>query len=266
MRDSGALYFSDVPSNTEYCWTEVGVEVSRRPSEFANGHTTDGSGRLITCEHRTRSVTRREHDGTRTTIASHFDGRRLNSPNDVVCHSDGSLWFTDPDYGIRSPDQGGVAAREQDGCFVFRVSPDGETVSLVADDFEMPNGLAFSPDESVLYVADSAYTEDATAPRHVRALGLGPEASVTSSRVLFTIDHGWPDGLRVDREGRIWCAAGDGVRCYSPEGALLGTVVLPEAAANLCFAEVGGRPVLIATATSSVYSVPLKDDLSVARA
>ena len=262
VRATGTLYFSDVPSNTVYRWTKHGVEIARRPSEFANGHTLDASGRLIACEQRTRSVTRDEPDGTRTTLASHYDGRRLNSPNDVVTHSDGSVWFTDPDYGIRSTDQGGVAPREQGGCFVFRVSPDRTAVSLVADDFDMPNGLAFSPDESILYVADSAFTEDPAAARHVRALELRSDASVASSRVLFTIDAGWPDGLRVDRVGRIWCAAGDGVRCYSPDGVLLGVVRLPQAAANLCFAEIGGGPVLVATATTSVYSVPLADDLS----
>lgn len=255
---NGALYFSDVPENVLYRWTRAGVEIARSPSEYSNGNTMDAHGALITCEHRTRSVTRTDRLGARTTLVDRFDGARLNSPNDVIVASDGSVWFTDPDYGIRSESQGGVAPRELDGCYVFRFSPEDGSLVIAADDLVMPNGLAFSPDESVLYVADSAYTEDPDAPRHVRAYDVGASGALTGSRVFVEIDEGWPDGLRVDAGGRLWVAAGDGARCYSPIGRHLGTILLPEIAANLCFMDVDGEPALAITASSSVYRVALR--------
>ena len=253
---TGDLYFSDVPNDVLYRRSGGGVAVFRRPSEFSNGNTIDEAGALITCEHRARRLTRTDASGRRTVLVDRYRGLRLNSPNDVVVHSDGSIWFTDPDYGIRSEDQGGIAPRELDGCYVFRFSPADRSLTIVADDLTMPNGLAFSPDEKVLYIADSAYTDDPHGVRHVRAYDVDGDV-LSGSRTHVEIDEGWPDGIRVDADGRLWCAAGDGVRCYDASGCHLGTLLSPEPAANLCFASIDEAPVLVITASSAVYAVPL---------
>lgn len=255
---SGALYFSDVPSNVLYRRSADGaVSEFRAPSDHSNGNTVGPDGRLLSCEQATRRIVRTEPDGGRTVLVDRYRGSRINSPNDLVVASDGAVWFTDPDYGIRSEDQGGVAPRELDGCYVFRLGSDGR-LDVMADDLVMPNGLAFSPDGRRLYVADSAYTVDPAAPRHVRVYDVAADGALSGSRVLVEVDEGWPDGLRVDEAGRLWCAAGDGVRCYTAEGRQLGTIRTPEIAANLCFAVIDGAEVVVVTASSRVWAVPLR--------
>ena len=252
------LVWSDIPNDRVMRWddTDASVSVFRQPAQNSNGHTVDLEGRLVSCEHRSRSVTRTEHDGARTVLASHFDGKRLNSPNDVVVRSDGSVWFTDPTYGIDSDYEGDVAASEIGAQRVYRVDPGSGAIGVAASDFVQPNGLAFSPDESLLYVVDSGLTHRADGPHHVRRFRVGADGSLAGGEVLATCPAGLYDGLRVDLHGNLWLSAGDGVHCHAADGALLGKVLVPETVANLCF---GGakRNRLFICATTSLYAIYL---------
>lgn len=256
--DLNCLLFSDIPNQRILRWAPGaldgnGASVFRQPSGFANGHTRDRQGRLLSCEHGKRRVTRTETDGTITVIADSYQGRQLNSPNDVVVHSDGSIWFSDPTYGILSDYEGYKATPEQDARRVYRVTPETGDITAVAEDFLQPNGLAFSPDERVLYVADSGASHAPDAPRIIRAYDVAG-GRLANSRVFCEIDSGIPDGFRVDTDGNLWTSAGDGVHCFAPNGTLLGRILVPEVVSNLTF---GGprRNRLFISATTSLYAV-----------
>jgi len=254
------LIWSDLPNDRllRYDDTDGSVSVFRQPSGFANGNTVDLQGRLLTCEHLNRRVTRTEHDGSITVLASHFEGRRLNSPNDVVVKSDGSIWFTDPNYGIIADYEGARAAQEQSGCHVYRIDPATLQVTCVADDFDHPNGLAFSRDERQLLVVDSGYTESAQGPRHIRCFDLDDSGTrLLRSRVFAECSDGIFDGFRIDQQGRVWASTAVGVNCYAPDGRLIGRVRVPEMVANVCF---GGaqRNRLFICGTTSLYAIYLK--------
>ena len=258
--DLNCLLFSDIPNQRILRWSPDaldggGVSVFRAPSNFANGHTRDRQGRLVSCEHGTRRVTRTEPDGAITVIADRYQGKRLNSPNDAVVHSDGSIWFTDPTYGIMSDYEGYRADPEQGARHVFRCDPATGAIETMVDDFAQPNGLAFSPDETRLYVADSAASHDSSVPRHIRVFDV-VGARLRNGRAFAEIDQGIPDGIRVDSAGNLWSSAGDGVHCFAPDGTRLGKVLVPETVSNLCF---GGprRNRLFITATTSLYAVYL---------
>lgn len=261
--DMNCLLFSDIPNQRILRWSPdplgsdgMGqVSVFRAPSNFANGHTRDRQGRLVSCEHGTRRVTRTEVDGSITVIADSFNGKRLNAPNDVVVKSDGSIWFTDPTYGIMSDYEGYRAEPEQSARNVFRVDSVTGTITSVCDDFRQPNGLVFSPDETRLYIADSAASHDATAPRHIRVFDVQGDR-LTGGNAFAEIDVGIPDGIRVDDQGRLWSSAGDGVHCFDTDGTRIGKVLIPETVANLCF---GGprRNRMFICATTSLYAVHL---------
>jgi gluconolactonase len=230
--DLQCLIWSDIPNNRMMRWTGDGhVSVFRSPSNHSNGNTRDREGRLVTCEHSARRVTRTETDGRVTVIADRYDGKRLNSPNDVVVKSDGSVWFTDPDYGLRMNTVG--QSVEQAGDFVFRVGTDGK-MTVVADDFVKPNGLTFSPDEKTLYIADSAVTDGPDLPSHIRAFAVRDDGTLAGGDV-FATTVGIPDGLRVDTAGRVWTSAGPGVNCYAPGGTLIGRIEFPQDVTNLTF-------------------------------
>jgi gluconolactonase len=251
------LLWSDIPNNRILRWDETdgSVSVFRQPSHNANGNTVDRQGRLVTCEHLTRRVTRTEHDGSITVIADRVNGKRFNSPNDVVVKSDGSVWFTDPSYGIMIDYEGARAESEIGACHVYRVDADG-TVAVVASDYVKPNGLAFSPDERFLYVADTGASHRKDGPRHIRRHRVEADGTLTEGQVFAECTAGLFDGFRLDRDGRIWTSARDGVHCYAPDGRLLGKVLIPEFVANLCF---GGAKLdrLFICGTTSLYSVYL---------
>ena len=246
------LVFSDIPNDRMLRYDEVtgAVGVFRAPAAYANGQTVDRQGRLISCEQGTRQVTRTEHDGSITVLAGHYDGKRLNSPNDVVERSDGSIWFTDPSYGIDSDYEGHKAPSEIGACHVYRVAPGTGEVRIAADGFLRPNGLAFSADERQLYIVD-------TRKKHIRRFGVASDGILSGGEVFATCDAGTFDGIRLDDAGRVWAAAHDGVHCFHPDGTLLGKLHLPEIVSNLTF---GGpkRNDLFITATSSLYSLRLK--------
>lgn len=251
------LLWSDIPNNRIMRWDETDgyVSVFRQPSNNSNGHTVDRQGRLISCEHLTRRVTRTEYDGSISVIADRYDGKRLNSPNDVVVKSDGSIWFTDPSYGILMDYEGDRAESEIGSCHVYRVDPSGE-VRIAADDYDKPNGLAFSPNENLLYVADTGATHDKNGPKHIRKHQVAANGSLSGGEVFAECTDGLFDGFRVDLSGRIWTSAEDGVHCYAPDGRLIGKVLIPEIVANVCF---GGAKLnrLFICGTTSLYSVYL---------
>jgi gluconolactonase len=252
------LVWSDVPNDRmmRYDETSSAVSVFRAPSGYSNGNTVDRQGRLVTCEHGFRRVTRTEHDGSITVVASHHDGKRFNSPNDVVVKSDGSIWFTDPAYGIDTDYEGHKAESEIGGCHVYRVDPQSGAVTQVADDFVRPNGIAFSPDEKRLYVADTGATHMPDGPRHIRVFDVSEDGRLAGGSVFATCTSGLFDGFRLDDAGRIWTSAGDGVHCYDPDGTLIGKILVPENVANVVF---GGpkRNRLYICATTSLYAVML---------
>ena len=255
FNDGGFLLWSDIPNNRMLRWVpDLGTGLFRAPANFTNGHTRDRQGRLVSCEHGPRRVTRTEADGSLTVIADKYGGKRLNSPNDVVVKSDGSIWFTDPSYGILSDYEGYKAEMEQAGCFVYRVDPHSGELRIVADDFVKPNGLAFAPDEKTLYVADSGFSHDPHAPHHIRAFDVSEDGTLSKGKVFFDVSPGSPDGLRLDVEGNVWTSCKDGVICIDPMGHALGKIRLPQTVSNLTF---GGprRNRLFITATKSLYAI-----------
>lgn len=255
--DGRYLLWSDIPNNRIMKWEdETGaVSVFRRPSDYANGNTRDRQGRLVTCEHGTRRVTRTEYDGAVTVLAGAFRGNRLNSPNDVVVKSDGSIWFTDPPFGILG-DYEGFKAEPECGQNLYRLDPETGDLQTVASDLLGPNGLCFSPDESKLYLVQSR----ATPNRNILVFDVVGGSAPENGRVFVDAGPGTPDGIRCDVDGNLWCGWGmgsdelDGVMVFNPEGGLIGRIRLPERCANLCF---GGarRNRLFMAASQSVYAV-----------
>jgi gluconolactonase len=256
--DGRYLLWSDIPNNRILRWDEESgaVTVFRQPANNANGNTRDRQGRLLTCEHLTRRVTRTEYDGSITVIADRFDGKPLNSPNDLVCKSDGSIWFTDPPFGVLGYYEGEIAKPELP-TNVYRWDPQTKQLAVVTGDVNRPNGLAFSPDESVLYVIEAG-----VAPRVIRAFDVVQGGKqLGNSRSFVTAEaNGTPDGMRADIDGNLWCGWGmgaeglDGVAVFNPAGKLIGRIDLPERCANLCF---GGRHRnrLLMCSSTSIYSL-----------
>ncbi len=254
--DGRCLLFSDIPNNRIMRWDEETgtVSVFRKPSGYANGHTRDLQGRLVSCEHKTRSVTRTEHDGSITVIMNEYLGKHLNAPNDVVVKSDGSIWFSDPGYGILFDYEGGRADFEL-ATAVYRIDPKSSTGAVVIEDMDRPNGLCFSPDESLLYVSDSGH------PKNIRVYDVAANgSSLENGREFTDMNPGTADGMRMDESGNLWTSAGwggadfNGVRCYDPSGTLLGKIQIPEPVSNVCFGGLRKNRLFI-TAGRSLYSV-----------
>jgi gluconolactonase len=252
--DGNFLVWSDIPNDRMMRWVDgLGVNVFRLPANHTNGHTRDRQGRLVSCEHGGRRVSQTELDGTITVLADRYQGKRLNSPNDVVVRSDGSVWFTDPTYGIDSDYEGHKAESEIGASYVYRLDPTSGELQVVADDFSKPNGLAFSLDEQILYVSDTGRTHGPDGPQHIRAFDVAG-ARLRNGRVFAVSTWGLFDGFRLDGEGNLWTSAGEGVNCYTADGELLGRIRIPETVSNCTF---GGpkRNRLFMTATSSLYAV-----------
>jgi len=259
--DARCLIWSDIPNNRMLRWNEESQEVSvyRSPSHHSNGNTRDRQGRLVTCEHTGRRVTRTEHDGSITVLMDSFEGKRLSSPNDVVVHSDGSVWFTDPGYGIMLNYEGKVAEAELP-TRVYRLDPDTREATIVADDFLRPNGLCFSPDEDLLYIVDTGRSHDPDGPSHIRVFDVTADNRLENGRVFVDMNPGMADGIRCDEDGNLWAAAGwagpgfDGAHCYAPDGTRIGQINLPEICANLCFGGAGKNRLFMA-GSQSLYAV-----------
>ena len=244
--EGGFLVFSDIPANELKKWTSSGgLTVFRQPSNNTNGNTTDAQGRLVSAEHSGRRISVTEADGTVKTVVDKHDGKKFNSPNDVVVKSDGTYWFTDPPYGLPKGE-----AKEQEGNFVYRFDPKSGKTSVVSRDQDMPNGLAFSPDEKKLYIADSGK------PHDIRVYDVQADGTLANGKVFCTIDKGGPDGIRTDVDGRVWSSAGDGVHVFDQKGALIGKILCPESPANLCFGGADGKTLFI-TARTGLYRAPV---------
>jgi gluconolactonase len=258
-----SLLFSDIPNKRIVRWRRLpeGPELTSYATGMSNGLTLDRQGQVLAAEHDGRRVSRVADDGRRTVLAERFEGKRLNSPNDIVVRSDGSIYFTDPPYAVQPSTPGmprpadwwskPIPGKEQPCNGVYRVAPNG-TLHLLVDDFALPNGLAFSPDESVLYIDDSAH-------RHIRAFDVRPDGTLTNSRILLDMasdDPGVPDGLKIDLQGNVFCTGPGGVWVCRPNGEWLGRIVLPELPANLAWGEDGS--ILFLTARTSVYRLPTK--------
>ena len=246
------LLFSDIPANQMKKWTaEEGITNFRVPSGKSNGLTYDKQGRLVTCEHANRRVSRTAADGTVETIASHYEGKRLNSPNDVIVKSDGSIYFSDPPYGLTA-DYGVEGEQDLDFQGVYRLSPDGQTVTLLVDDFDRPNGLCFSPDESILYIND-------TERMHVRVFDVQADGTIANGRIFAEEegDDGVPDGMKIDTHGNVYLTGPGGIWIFDTSGEHLGVIQTPERAANLGW---GGDDwsTLFITASTSLYSIQCK--------
>jgi gluconolactonase len=243
-KEGGYLVFSDIPANELKRWTPTGgVALLRYPSRNANGNTVDSKGRLVTAEHSGRRISFTTKKDNVKALVNDYNGKKFNSPNDVVVKGDGTIWFTDPDYGLPKGE-----SKELEGNFVFRCDDKGKSLEVVANDFDKPNGLCFSPDERRLYIADSGK------PHHIRVFDVREDGTLANGKVFCVIDPGGPDGIRCDRDGRIWSSAGNGVQVFSPAGELLVRINLPEAAANLCFGGDDGTTLFV-TARTSLYAV-----------
>jgi len=239
----GMLVFSDIPANQLKKWDrQGGLGVFREPSNNINGNTLDGEGRLVSAEHGGRRVSRTDKDGSVKSLVDSFEGKKLSSPNDVVVKGDGTIWFTDPDYGLAG------RPKETAGNYVYRFEPKSGTLSAVVKDFDKPNGLCFSPDEKKLYVADSGK------PRHIRVFPVNGDGTVGAGAVFAAIDKGGPDGIRCDEGGRVWSSSGDGAQVFGEDGKLIVRILLPESAANLAFGGAQGKTLFL-TARKSLYAV-----------
>ena len=239
IADFDCLLFSDLPNDRIMRWTESGgISVFRQPSGFANGHTRDRQGRLIGCSHRHRCITRTELDGSITVLADRYQGKRLNSPNDVIVKSDGTIWFSDPPYGIQTDYEGGKQTPERPAC-VYRLVPETESLTIASEAFTGPNGLCFSPDEALIYVSESGLQFDASPVQHISVMDLADDGVHCSEpRVFHKVEPGFTDGFRCDEQGNLWASAADGVHCIAPSGDLLGKIRMPSTVSNLTF---GGR-------------------------
>ncbi len=254
MGDWNCLLFEDLPRNRIMRWSEAdGVSIYREPSNYTNGQTRDRQGRLISCSHRGRCLYRTEHDGRVVTLVDRHDGRRLNAPNDVTVKSDGTVWFTDPLYGISNDYEGGRQESEQPPA-LYRFDPASGDLRIAAADFDGPNGLAFSPDESRLYVAETGDQTTDNPKQFIRVFDVGADGKLSGGGIFAKIEPGYCDGMTVDEDGNVWSSAADGVHCLSPAGDLLGKVLVPYRVSNLKF---GGpsRNRLFVGGSQTLYSI-----------
>lgn len=251
------ILWSDIPNNRMLRWSDTeGMSVYREPSNFTNGHTRDREGRLISCEHGGRRISRTEPDGSVVCVVDNYQGKKLNSPNDVVVKSDGTIWFTDPPYGIMSNEEGYQAESEIGVNYVYRFDPSNEELSVVAEDFDKPNGLAFSPDESLLYISDTGASHDPEGAHHIRVFDVVDGKSLANGRVFAVVDPGLADGFRLDIHGNLFTSSEDSIQVYTAAGEKIGKIMVPEKIANCTF---GGRDKnrLFIVASSSLYSITL---------
>ncbi|MGE5658827.1 MAG: SMP-30/gluconolactonase/LRE family protein [Actinomycetota bacterium] len=256
--EDDSVIWSDAHANRLLRWSlRDGMSILRDPSDYQNGNYRDLEGRLVSCSSGLRAIVRREHNGQWQVLCDRYQGKRLNSPNDLVVKGDGTIWFTDPPYGITEPNQGYGGEQEQTGSYVYRFDPATGEIDAVVTDMLRPNGLTFSPDEQLLYVSDSSAFNIPDGYHHIRVYEVLEGRTVTKGRVFATINPGQPDGLRVDRQGNVFTSSEDSVQVYAPDGTCLGKILVPETVANLTFGG-QGRDRLFIAAGKSLYAIYLK--------
>ena len=257
FQEDDSIVWSDAHGNRLFRWSASdGVSVLRHPSDYQSGNYRDMEGRLVACSSGKRAILRREYDGQWKVLVDRYQGKRLNSPNDLVVKRDGTIWFTDPPYGLTEPNQGYGGEQEQDGCFVYRFDPATGEIDAVVRDIKRPNGLTFSPDERLLYVSDTSAFNIPDGDHDIRVYEVVNGRHVTNSRVFAVIEPGQPDGMRVDEHGNIFTSSEDSIQVYAPDGTRLGKIRVPETSANLTFGG-PGRDRLLITAGKSLYAIDL---------
>lgn len=265
VADRKMVVWSDIPNNRLVAWTEQdGFFEYQKPSHFSNGHTIDREGRIINCEHGRRCISRTQFGKETEILVDSYEGKRLNSPNDVVVKSDGTIWFSDPRYGILSNDEGYKADSELAGDYVYCFNPDTKEIRAVATDTIRPNGLAFSPDETLLYVSDTSASHDETGRHEIRVYRVGENNTLSAGKTFAVVEPGLPDGFRIDKNGYIFTSSLDSIQVYHPDGTRLGKIFVPEKIANCTF---GGDDFdeLYIVATSSLYRIRLNTTGDVCR-
>ena len=250
------LYFSDIPNNHLLSWDGDNIKIEKNPSNFINGNTEDLEGNLISCSHGGRCIYKTDINGNTTTLVDKYLDKKLNSPNDVVVKSDGSIWFTDPPYGILSDYEGYKGDMEYGACYVFRYDPKENNLEVVSKDFLKPNGLAFSVNEDKIYIADSGGSHDVNAPNQIMVYDVIENRILKNGKVFHKFNPFFADGFRVDKDDNVWTSAGKGIKCFSPQGEVIGQLLLPDLVANLTF---GGENnnILYVTSSSNLYSMEL---------
>ena len=250
------LYFSDIPNNHLLSWDGSNVKIEKDPSNFINGNTEDLEGNLISCSHGGRCVYKTDINGNTTTLVDKYLDKKLNSPNDIVVKSDGSIWFTDPPYGILSDYEGYKGDMEYGACYVFRYDPKENNLEVVSKDFLKPNGLAFSVNEDKIYIADSGGSHDVNAPNQIMVYDIVENKILKNGKVFHKFNPFFADGFRVDKDDNVWTSAGKGIKCFNPQGEVIGQLLLPDLVANLTF---GGENnnILYVTSSSNLYSMEL---------
>ena len=250
------LYFSDIPNNHLLSWDGSNIKIEKDPSNFINGNTEDLEGNLISCSHGGRCIYKTDINGNTTTLVDKYLDKKLNSPNDVVVKSDGSIWFTDPPYGILSDYEGYKGDMEYGACYVFRYDPKENNLEVVSKDFLKPNGLAFSVNEDKIYIADSGGSHDVNAPNQIMVYDIVENKILKNGKVFHKFNPFFADGFRVDKDDNVWTSAGKGIKCFNPQGEVIGQLLLPDLVANLTF---GGENnnILYVTSSSNLYSMEL---------
>jgi gluconolactonase len=257
VTEDDSVVWSDAHGDRLLRWSVgSGVEVLRQPSQYQSGNYLDLEGRIVSCLSGGRAVIRQEHSGEWQVLVSRYQGKRFNSPNDLVVKRDGTIWFTDPPYGLTQPNQGYGGQQEQRGCFVYRFAPDTQEIDAIITDMTHPNGIAFSPDESLLYVSDSSSFDIPQGAHHIRVYEAVGDRQMANGRVFAVINPGQPDGLRVDALGNVFVTSRDGVQVYAPDGSRLGKILVPEICSNLTFGGMNGDRLFIA-AGRSLYAIDL---------
>ena len=250
------LYFSDIPNNHLLSWDGSNVKIEKDPSNFINGNTEDLEGNLISCSHGGRCIYKTDINGKTTTLVDKYLDKKLNSPNDVVVKSDGTIWFTDPPYGILSDYEGYKGDMEYGACYVFRYDPKENNLEVVSKDFLKPNGIAFSVNEDKIYIADSGGSHDVNAPNQIMVYDIVENKILKNGKVFHKFNPFFADGFRVDKDDNVWTSAGKGIKCFNPQGEVIGQLLLPDLVANLTF---GGENnnILYVTSSSNLYSMEL---------
>ncbi len=257
VTEDDSVVWSDAHGDRLLRWsTGSGMEVLRQPSQYQSGNYLDLEGRIVSCLSGGRAIIRQEHSGEWQVLVSRYQGKRFNSPNDLVVKGDGTIWFTDPPYGLTQPNQGYGGQQEQPGCFVYRFDPETQEIDAIVTDMTHPNGLAFSPDESLLYVSDTSSFDVPRGAHHIRVYETVSDRQVANGRVFTVINPGQPDGLRVDVFGNVFVTSRDGVQVYAPDGSRLGKILVPEICSNLTFGGINGDRLFIA-AGRSLYAIDL---------